>query len=101
MTELSRRSAIKTGLIAAVAAGASAGSVTAGAATKNPKMVYDVVVVGSGCAGMAAAIEAKRKGYNVAFLTRCLVLPAIRLCRRHYQRRRPLTCRNGTASKMI
>jgi fumarate reductase flavoprotein subunit len=61
MTELSRRSAIKTGLIAAVAAGASAGSVTAGAATKEPKkMVYDVVVVGSGCAGMAAAIEAKQ-----------------------------------------
>ena len=69
MTELSRRSAIKTGLIAAVAAGASAGSVTAGAATKEPKkMVYDVVVVGSGCAGMAAAIEAKRKGYNVCIL---------------------------------
>ena len=69
MTELSRRSAIKTGLIAAVAAGASAGSVTAGADTKEPKkMVYDVVVVGSGCAGMAAAIEAKRKRYNVCIL---------------------------------
>ena len=69
MTELSRRSMIKSGLAAAVAATASVGAVSAQAAgKKQDSRVYDVVVIGCGCAGMAAAIEAKRSGYKVCIL---------------------------------
>lgn len=98
MTELSRRSPHKTGLIkAATAAGASAGSVTAGAATKEPKMVYDVVVVAVAAPVWLAAIEAKRKGYNVCILDKmsCPAGNSGYLCRRHYQRRRHLPCETG------
>ena len=60
---------IKSGLAAAVAATASVGAVSAQAAgKKQDSRVYDVVVIGCGCAGMAAAIEAKRSGYKVCIL---------------------------------
>lgn len=69
MTELSRRSMLKTG-IAAMAGAAAAGVTTAKAADAKEaaKKEYDVVVVGCGCAGMAAAIEAKQAGYSVCIL---------------------------------
>ena len=68
MTELSRRSVLKSGLLAAVSAGAVVGTTGAKAATPIKTETFDVVVIGCGCAGMAAAIEAKRQGY-----TACIV----------------------------
>lgn len=60
---------LKTG-IAAMAGAAAAGVTTAKAADAKEaaKKEYDVVVVGCGCAGMAAAIEAKQAGYSVCIL---------------------------------
>ncbi|MBU1642610.1 FAD-dependent oxidoreductase [bacterium] len=36
----------------------------------GPKMLYDVIVVGSGISGLYAALYAKRAGFNVAVLTK-------------------------------
>lgn len=68
MTELSRRCVLKSGLLAAVSAGAVVGTTGAKAATPIKTETFDVIVIGCGCAGMAAAIEAKRQGY-----TACIV----------------------------
>ncbi len=63
----SRRSLIKSGLTAAVGAAAVTGSGLASAAETEEK-VYDVVIIGCGCAGMAAAIEAKNAGASPVIL---------------------------------
>jgi len=67
-TDLSRRGLIKAGMIGAVAAGAAAVSVPARAGEKGKTEDYDVVVIGCGCAGMSAAIEAKNAGAKVCIL---------------------------------
>lgn len=59
---------IKSGFAAAVAATAAVGTAAQAAPAKGDVRVYDVVVIGCGCAGMAAAIEAKRSGYKVCIL---------------------------------
>lgn len=66
MTDLSRRHLIQ----GAVAAGAAlAGSGVAVAASKQKwDETVDVIVIGSGFAGLAAAIEAKKAGANVVVL---------------------------------
>ena len=68
MTELSRRSVLKSDLLTAVSADTVVGTTEAKAATPTRTETFDVVVIGCGCAGMAAAIEAKRQGY-----TACIV----------------------------
>lgn len=68
MTELSRRSILKSGFVAVAAGAAVTGASVAQATTKTKKMTFDVVVIGCGCAGMASAIEAKKAGYSVCIL---------------------------------
>ena len=66
MTDLSRRHLIQ----GAVAAGAALAGSTVAVASPKQKWdeVVDVVVIGSGFAGLAAAIEAKKAGANVVVL---------------------------------
>lgn len=65
---VSRRSLIG-GVVGAVAAGVagSAAAATAKKATKFDK-VFDVIVVGTGFAGLAAALEARLKGASVLMI---------------------------------
>jgi len=67
MQGMNRRNALKTGLLTAVAAGAG----MAHAETKTDAArtaTYDLIVIGAGCAGMTAAIEAADLGAKVALL---------------------------------
>ena len=68
MTQVKRRSFLKCGLAgtAATAASLLPMAAHAQAAETKPNTDYDVIVVGCGCAGMAAAIEAADKGAKVA-----------------------------------
>ena len=66
---ISRRSML-TGAVAAGAASLASSVVSAAPATKWDETV-DVIVIGSGFAGLAAAIEAKKAGANVVVLKRC------------------------------
>ena len=66
MTDLSRRHLLQSSLAgAALLTGAGAASA---AATRKWDETVDVIVVGSGFAGLAAAIEAKKAGANVIVL---------------------------------
>lgn len=73
MTNQSRRSFLK-GSLASAATVASASFVTQAYAQPRAKVpakwdeTVDVIVVGSGFAGLAAAIEAKKAGANVVVL---------------------------------
>lgn len=66
--EISRRGLIRAGMLGAVAAGAASVTHAAAAAEGAKTETYDVVVIGCGCAGMAAAIEAKNAGAKVCIL---------------------------------
>lgn len=70
MKEINRRNLLKGSLFGAAAATASMIPVASHAQDKSEgkKEEYDVVVIGCGCAGMAAAIEAADKGAKVAIL---------------------------------
>lgn len=75
MKKLSRRSMVKTGVAAVLTTGLSSAVIAAEGSTTNeaPKtgekeQEYDVVIIGSGCAGLAAAIEAKKAGANPIIL---------------------------------
>lgn len=69
MTQLSRRSILKTSLLGAAAAGTAFGASAAEAKPKKQtSLTYDLVVVGAGCAGLSAAIEAADEGAKVAVL---------------------------------
>lgn len=63
--EITRRGILKASMMGAVAAGTAAVSSTASAAEKGSAKTYDVVVIGAGCAGLSAAIEAKNAGARV------------------------------------
>ena len=66
---LNRRSALRNGLLGAAAAAALGVTSTSEAATRRPRQyTFDIVIVGSGCAGLAAAIEAADNGARVALL---------------------------------
>lgn len=71
MPDFNRRSAIRTGIFGAVAATA-AGSLSAKEAapesSEYKKLKFDLVVIGAGCAGMTAALEAADLGAKVALL---------------------------------
>ncbi len=64
----SRRNFVKLGAVAAGAVALSA--VNASADEKSPKYdgEYDVIVIGSGFAGLAAGIKAQQKGYKVLMI---------------------------------
>ncbi|MDD7441495.1 MAG: FAD-dependent oxidoreductase, partial [Sutterellaceae bacterium] len=66
-TDISRRGLIRASVLGAVAAGAASAPAVASAAEKKAE-TYDVIVIGCGCAGMAAAIEAKHAGAKVCIL---------------------------------
>lgn len=70
MNDMNRRNLLKTGFISAAVAGA--GGVAAGTVSaKTPEskaLTFDVVILGAGCAGMSAALEAADKGAKVALL---------------------------------
>lgn len=70
MQKLSRRSLVKTGFSTVIAAGVVSGAhaQSAPSAENGAEQVYDVVIIGSGCAGMAAAIEAKKAGASPVIL---------------------------------
>lgn len=69
MTSMNRRDALKGGILGtAAAAFGAAGAASARAEESSRPHVFDVVIVGSGCAGLAAAIEAADKGATVALL---------------------------------
>ena len=64
-----RRSALRNGLLGAAAAAAVGVTGSAEAAARRPKQyTFDLVIVGAGCAGLCAAIEAADKGARVALL---------------------------------
>ena len=69
-TELNRRSLLKTGLLSAAAAGAAgfAGTAAAAQPAEATAKEFDVVILGAGCAGLCAALEAADKGAKVALL---------------------------------
>ena len=72
MTDMSRRSLIQGSL--ALGAAGFIGAAEASTQAKVPSKwdaTYDVVVVGSGFAGLAAAIEAKKVGAPAWFWKRC------------------------------
>jgi flavocytochrome c len=68
MTQTSRRAFLKGSVAGAVAVGATGMVSVAQAAEQKWDETVDVIVVGSGFAGLAAAIEAKKAGANVIVL---------------------------------
>ena len=61
MPDLNRRSAIRTGIfgaVAATAAGTLSAKEAAPESNEYKKLQFDLVVIGAGCAGMTAALEA-------------------------------------------
>ena len=69
-TKFNRRNALKTGLLSAVAAGGAvaAGTVSAKEQASGKQYDFDLVVIGAGCAGLTAALEAADLGAKVAVL---------------------------------
>ncbi len=66
---MNRRSALRNGLLGAAAAASVGIAGTAEAAARRPRQyTFDVVIVGSGCAGLTAALEASDNGARVALL---------------------------------
>lgn len=65
---LSRRGLIKASLLGATATGLSTVAAATQAKPKEKKQVFDVVIIGAGCAGLSAAIEAADRGAKVAVL---------------------------------
>ena len=75
MAFASRRNFLKAGL-AGTAAAAAAAVPAAAHAAKAPKakeLTYDVIVVGAGCAGLAATIEAADRGAKVLLIEKSAV----------------------------
>mgnify|MGYP001658203684 FL=1 len=71
MPDLNRRSAIRTGIfgaVAATAAGTLSAKEAAPGSNEYKKLQFDLVVIGAGCAGMTAALEAADLGAKVALL---------------------------------
>ena len=71
MPDLNRRSAIRTGIfgaVAATAAGTLSAKEAAPESNEYKKLQFDLVVIGAGCAGMTAALEAADLGAKVALL---------------------------------
>lgn len=68
MNTSSRRSFLKTSVAGAVFSSSGILAATVSAQTKKWDETFDVIVVGSGFAGLAAAIEAKKAGANVIVL---------------------------------
>lgn len=75
MTDMNRRNALRTGIFGAVAATAAtaAGTISSGVQAKTAEdgikhMDFDLVVIGAGCAGMTAALEAADLGAKVVLL---------------------------------
>ena len=70
MTGINRRGLLKGSIFGMAAAGASVIPVAVQAQAAAPVKTeeYDVVVIGCGCAGMAAALEAADKGAKVVIL---------------------------------
>ena len=67
MTTLSRRSFIRTASVVPAAAGLGlTGCASVKGASSDWDETYDVVVVGSGFAGLAAALAAREAGASVA-----------------------------------
>lgn len=69
-TKFNRRNALKTGLLSAVAAGGAvaAGTVSAKEQASGKQYDFDLIVIGAGCAGLTAALEASDLGAKVAVL---------------------------------
>lgn len=67
---INRRDMLRTGLISAAAAGAAGvvGTASAAEEKKGNVLNFDVVILGAGCAGLSAALEAADKGAKVALL---------------------------------
>lgn len=101
MTELSRRCVLKSGLLAAVSAGAVVGTTGAKAATPIKTETFDVIVIGCGCAGMAAAIEAKRQGYTACIVDKMSRPAGNTISQAVLSTQQELTFRSATASRMI
>ena len=80
MTGINRRGLLKGSIFGMAAAGASVIPVAVQAQAAAPVKTeeYDVVVIGCGCAGMAAALEAADKGAKSLFWKRCPVRQATR-----------------------
>lgn len=72
MNTSSRRSFLKTSVAGAVFSSSGILAATVSAQTKKWDETFDVIVVGSGFAGLAAAIEAKKAGANVIVLEKSL-----------------------------
>ena len=89
MTQVKRRSFLKCGLAGTAATAASLLPMAAHAQSAEAKQNqdYDVIVVGCGCAGMAAAIEAADKGAKVAIFEK-----DVSSCRKHNLCRWSLQC---------
>ena len=68
MNTSSRRLFLKTSVAGAVFSSSGILAATVSAQTKKWDETFDVIVVGSGFAGLAAAIEAKKAGANVIVL---------------------------------
>ena len=72
MTDINRRTALRTGLFGAVAVSAAGTAPFARAEMTNAEdvktMDFDLIVIGAGCAGMTAALEAADAGAKVALL---------------------------------
>lgn len=85
MTGINRRGLLKGSIFGMAAAGASVIPVAVQAQAAAPVKTeeYDVVVIGCGCAGMAAALEAADKGAKVVILEKMsrpagnTILPAV------------------------
>ena len=67
-TTISRRQLIAAGTVGVV--GAAAGTASAAPAAKSPRFdkIFDIIVVGSGFAGLAAALEARLGGASVLLI---------------------------------
>lgn len=70
MQKLSRRSLVKSSLSAMLATGvvSAAHAQNANQGTSDNEQVFDVVIIGSGCAAWPAAIEAKKAGASPVIL---------------------------------
>lgn len=102
MTGINRRGLLKGSIFGMAAAGASVIPVAVQAQAAAPVKTeeYDVVVIGCGCAGMAAALEAADKGAKVVILEK--MSPSGRqhdFCRRSLQRHQHLCPESAGTSR--
>ena len=89
MNSLNRRDALKSGLFGAAAAAGTmlgAGAAEAKPASQAKDYKFDFVVVGAGCAGLSAALEAADQGATVAVLKNGHAFWQYDLRGRHLQR---------------